>query len=191
MLFIRWLLQKSKVQYSKSSLADLITCAVMSNAGSMYEVSVNSTLTCISKQFLLHYLTQSNLLQQAQLWKCAWVQWCASFSSHRRPEAFPCQRPDLQFPGIPLLLRLLLQWVSVLSFSSRHHFSYDSTRCCLKVKAVKEILDHSTPALKEMFIHKMWPWATKAVLSCWGIFLAITKNTLHGSKLSIFLLQKK
>ncbi len=37
----------------------------------------------------------------------------------------------------------------------------------------------------------MWPWSTKAVLSRWGIFVAIAKNTLYGSKLSIFLLCQK
>ncbi len=34
------------------------------------------------------------------------------------------------------------------------------------------------------------PWTTKSVLSCWGIFVAITKNILHGSKLSIFFYAK-
>ncbi len=34
----------------------------------------------------------------------------------------------------------------------------------------------------------MWSWSTKPVLSRWGIFVAIAKNTLHGSKWSIFLL---
>ncbi len=29
----------------------------------------------------------------------------------------------------------------------------------------------------------MWPWTTKPVLSRWGIFVAIAKNTLYGSKL--------
>ncbi len=28
----------------------------------------------------------------------------------------------------------------------------------------------------------MWPWTTKTVLSRWGIFVAIVKNTLYGSK---------
>ncbi len=37
----------------------------------------------------------------------------------------------------------------------------------------------------------MWPWTTKPVLSRWGIFVAIAKNTLHGSKLLIFLLCQK
>ncbi len=37
----------------------------------------------------------------------------------------------------------------------------------------------------------MWPWSTKAVLSRWGIFVAIAKNTLYGSKLLIFLLCQK
>ncbi len=32
----------------------------------------------------------------------------------------------------------------------------------------------------------VWPWTTKPVLSRWGIFVAIAKNTLYGSKLSIF-----
>ncbi len=31
----------------------------------------------------------------------------------------------------------------------------------------------------------VWPWTTKPVLSHWGIFVAIAKNTLYGSKLSI------
>ncbi len=34
------------------------------------------------------------------------------------------------------------------------------------------------------------PWSTKAVLSRWGIFVAIAKNTLHGSKLYIFFYAK-
>ncbi len=33
----------------------------------------------------------------------------------------------------------------------------------------------------------MWPWSTKPDLSSTGIFVAIAKNTLYGSKLSIFL----
>ncbi len=37
----------------------------------------------------------------------------------------------------------------------------------------------------------VWPWTTKPVISCWGIFVAIAKNTLYGSKLSIFLLCQK
>ncbi len=37
----------------------------------------------------------------------------------------------------------------------------------------------------------MVPWTTKLVLSRWGIFVAIAKNTLHVSKLSIFLLCQK
>jgi len=36
----------------------------------------------------------------------------------------------------------------------------------------------------------MRPWSTKAVLSRWGIFIAIAKNTLYGSKLYIFLMPK-
>ncbi len=31
--------------------------------------------------------------------------------------------------------------------------------------------------------HNMWPWSTKAVLSLWGICVAIAKNTLYGTKL--------
>ncbi len=34
----------------------------------------------------------------------------------------------------------------------------------------------------------MWPWTAKPVISSTGIFVAIAKNTLYGSKLSIFLL---
>ncbi len=34
----------------------------------------------------------------------------------------------------------------------------------------------------------LWLWTTKPVLSHWGIFVAIAKNTLYGSKLSTFLL---
>ncbi len=34
----------------------------------------------------------------------------------------------------------------------------------------------------------MWPWSTKPVLSRWSIFVAIAKNTLYGSKLSILFL---
>ncbi len=37
----------------------------------------------------------------------------------------------------------------------------------------------------------MWPWTTKPVLSCRGVFFAIAKNTLHGLKLYIFLLCHK
>ncbi len=33
---------------------------------------------------------------------------------------------------------------------------------------------------------QMWPWITKPALSCWGMFLAIAKNTLYGSKLYFF-----
>ncbi len=29
----------------------------------------------------------------------------------------------------------------------------------------------------------MWPWTTKPVLSRWGIFVAIAKNTLYRAKL--------
>ncbi len=35
------------------------------------------------------------------------------------------------------------------------------------------------------------PWSTKAVLSLWGIFVEIAKNTLYGSKLYIFILCQK
>ncbi len=31
----------------------------------------------------------------------------------------------------------------------------------------------------------LWPWTTKPVLSRWGIFVPIAKNTLYGSKLLI------
>ncbi len=34
-----------------------------------------------------------------------------------------------------------------------------------------------------LFEINMWPWSTKAVLSRWGIFITIAKNTLYGSKL--------
>ncbi len=37
----------------------------------------------------------------------------------------------------------------------------------------------------------MWPWSTKAVLSRWGIFIAIANNILYGSKLYIFLFYAK
>ncbi len=37
----------------------------------------------------------------------------------------------------------------------------------------------------------MWPWTTKPVLSRWGIFVAIAKNTLCESKLLIFLFYTK
>ncbi len=40
-------------------------------------------------------------------------------------------------------------------------------------------------------IPNIWPWTTKPVLSRWGIFVAIAKNTLYGSKLLIFLLCQK
>ncbi len=40
-------------------------------------------------------------------------------------------------------------------------------------------------------LSKMWPWTTKPVLTRWGIFVTIAKNTLCGSKLSIFILCKK
>ncbi len=36
----------------------------------------------------------------------------------------------------------------------------------------------------------MWPWTTKPVLSRWGIFIAIAKNILYGSKLLIFIYGK-
>ncbi len=36
----------------------------------------------------------------------------------------------------------------------------------------------------------MWPWTTKPVLSRWGLFVAIAKNTLYGSKLLIFFMPK-
>ncbi len=39
-----------------------------------------------------------------------------------------------------------------------------------------------------LFCFHLCPWSTKPVSSLWGIFVAITKNTLYGSKLSIFLL---
>ncbi len=35
-------------------------------------------------------------------------------------------------------------------------------------------------------VSHMWPWSTKAVISNTGIFVAIAKNTLYGSKLYIF-----
>ncbi len=37
----------------------------------------------------------------------------------------------------------------------------------------------------------IWPWSTEAVLSRWGIFITIAKNTLYGSKLFIFILCQK
>ncbi len=37
----------------------------------------------------------------------------------------------------------------------------------------------------------MWAWSTKPVISRWGIFVEIAKNTLYGSKLLIFLLCQK
>ncbi len=37
-----------------------------------------------------------------------------------------------------------------------------------------------------IYTHNMWPWTTKSVLSRWGMFVAIAKNTLYGSKLYIF-----
>ncbi len=38
--------------------------------------------------------------------------------------------------------------------------------------------------------YHMWPWTTKVVLSRWGIFVAIAKNALYGSKLSISFIPK-
>ncbi len=43
----------------------------------------------------------------------------------------------------------------------------------------------------EICVTHIWPWSTKAVLSRWGIFVAIANNTLYGSKLSIFILCQK
>ncbi len=37
----------------------------------------------------------------------------------------------------------------------------------------------------------LWPWSTDAVISSTGIFVAITNNTLYGSKLYIFILCQK
>ncbi len=37
----------------------------------------------------------------------------------------------------------------------------------------------------------MWPWTTKPFISSTGIFVAIARNPLYGSKLSIFLLCQK
>ncbi len=43
-------------------------------------------------------------------------------------------------------------------------------------------------SMKHIHIQYMWPWTTKAVVSCTCIFVAIAKN---GSELSIFLLCQK
>ncbi len=52
---------------------------------------------------------------------------------------------------------------------------------------------HLEPAVQCGPAHclNMWPWTTKPVLSPTGIFVAIAKNTLYGSKLLIFLLCQK
>ncbi len=36
--------------------------------------------------------------------------------------------------------------------------------------------------LYELIKSHLWPWTTKAVLSRWGIFVAIATNALYGSK---------
>ncbi len=45
-------------------------------------------------------------------------------------------------------------------------------------------------AVLPLYHSYMWPWSTKPVLSRWGIFVAIAKNTLYGSKLSFFFYAK-
>ncbi len=39
-----------------------------------------------------------------------------------------------------------------------------------------------TPQNKPELRDHMWPWSTNTVISLWGIFIVITKNTLYGSK---------
>ncbi len=47
----------------------------------------------------------------------------------------------------------------------------------------------------QFFIYSIYiymrPWTTKPVLSRWGVFVAIARNTLYGSKLLILLLCQK
>ncbi len=45
-----------------------------------------------------------------------------------------------------------------------------------------EILNFFGWTWQALLNKQMWPWSTKPVLSCWGIFVAIAKSTLYGSK---------
>ncbi len=44
---------------------------------------------------------------------------------------------------------------------------------------------------KCQYLCNLWPWSTKPVISSTGIFVAIGKNILYGSKWSFFLLCQK
>ncbi len=61
------------------------------------------------------------------------------------------------------------------------------TRLALLTLAWRERqCDHLQSVTLVSFNRIMWPWSTEAVLSRWGIFVAIANNTLYGSKWSFF-----
>ncbi len=81
---------------------------------------------------------------------------------------------DLSIPISDEQWSYILYWVHSSSICARHGL----IQCKVLYRA------HLTNA-------QLWPWTTKPVLSRWGIFVAISNNTLCVSKLFIFLLCQK
>ncbi len=79
-------------------------------------------------------------------------------------------------------------WVFKDAVNSYLNRSWDISKC-----SDRALLVSQNGVRGEMFdsFAQMWAWSTKPVISHWGIFVAIAKNTLYGSKLEIFLLCQK
>jgi len=83
---------------------------------------------------------------------------------------------------------IVLKWRTHIIVQLCWLTNYNSTHFCYiyyihKLQLINALLCHST--------YIIWPWTTKAVLSCTGIFVAIANKTLYWSKLSIFILWQK
>ncbi len=53
-----------------------------------------------------------------------------------------------------------------------------------------KFISHNSEFSSQNWETELWPWTTKPVISRWGIFVAIAKNALYGSKLLIFFYAK-
>ncbi len=101
-----------------------------------------------------------------------------SNSSFRRIQLSLAQVIDVDMSRYDMLYfsRLILWWIVLKADNV-------SLNAGLKVDLQPIKIKSSSQYEMKLYIVNMWPWSTKAVISNTGIFVAIAKNTLYGSKL--------
>ncbi len=89
----------------------------------------------------------------------------------------------------------ITQAIWVIIFQNVHHGSLNQNNCMTQYGIYCSFTYTAQLFSTLMIIRRrnqhMRPWTTKPVLSRWGIFVAIAKNTMYVSKLQIFISWQK